>query len=348
VIRRWLSKFSFSPFGRLARLEAKLDQLTDLLRQKRNASELEAKVEDVIKLLKQDSSVPACESELSDVVKLLREQHATQNTARVLSFLENEIRPLLVAVARDDAGHRRRLFAVREMPEYELAYTDPAPLVSVAISTQGNRLDLLMQRSLPSALAQTYPNLEVVVVGDAAGDATRAAIMALNDSRVRFFDLTQRFVHPNVKRHWLTAATLPRNEAYHQARGRWIADLDDDDALRPKAIERLLNLSREYRLEVAYGSLEQHPPMGCTELIPALPAGPFEVEGISWQGWHGRASCGALVHAGLRIFAREHVAADIGQPGDFFRVERMVRAGVRFGFLDEIVYDYYPSKLWAR
>ena len=25
---------------------------------------------------------------------------------------------------------------------------------------------------------------------------------------------------------------------------------------------------------------------------------------------------------------------------------RMVRAGVRFGIVDEIVYDYYPSTLW--
>jgi hypothetical protein len=42
------------------------------------------------------------------------------------------------------------------------------------------------------------------------------------------------------------------------------------------------------------------------------------------------------------------VAADVPTPGDYFRLERMVRAGVRFGMLDEIVYDYYPSSLWQR
>jgi hypothetical protein len=54
------------------------------------------------------------------------------------------------------------------------------------------------------------------------------------------------------------------------------------------------------------------------------------------------------VHGGLRLFARDYVAGNVGQPGDFFRLERMVRAGVRFGMLDEVVYDYYPSTLWAR
>jgi hypothetical protein len=34
-------------------------------------------------------------------------------------------------------------------------------------------------------------------------------------------------------------------------------------------------------------------------------------------------------------------------PGDWFRGERMVRAGVRIGFVDWVTYDYYPSSLWG-
>jgi glycosyltransferase involved in cell wall biosynthesis len=207
-----------------------------------------------------------------------------------------------------------------------------------------------MNRALKSALAQTHAPLEVVVVGDAAGGSTGAAIEALGDPRVRFFDLTQRFVHPVARRHWLTAATLTRNEAYRQAQGRWIADLDDDDALRPDAVERLLALARAQRLEVAYGTLEQHHPTGPNSFIGTFPPRLVEEpqQDAPYRIWEGRASCGALVHAGLRLFAREHIAAEIGQPGDFYRVERMVLAGVRFGMLDAVVYDYYPSWLWER
>ena len=69
-------------------------------------------------------------------------------------------------------------------------------------------------------------------------------------------------------------------------------------------------------------------------------------QGLLWQPWQGSASTGALTHAGLRIFAREHVAAELGIPGDFFLLERMVRAGVRLGMLERVIYDYFPSKLW--
>jgi hypothetical protein len=59
-------------------------------------------------------------------------------------------------------------------------------------------------------------------------------------------------------------------------------------------------------------------------------------------GWQG-----AIVHSGLRFFAREHIAAELGLPGDWFRAERMLRAGVRFGRLERATCDYYPSKLWS-
>ena len=204
--------------------------------------------------------------------------------------------------------------------------------ISIAAS---NRPRLIAERSLPSALAQTHERVEVVVVGDAVGPEVAAVVEAAGDPRARFVNLTQRWV-PDGDRHWLTASTLARNEAYRLARGRWLVDLDDDDALRPEAVERLLARALERRLEVVHGDLELHAPDGRTELIGSFPPvlGQF--------GWQG-----AIVHAGLRFFAREHIAADLGLPGDWFRAERMLRAGVRFGRLEQATCDYYPSKLWS-
>jgi len=42
---------------------------------------------------------------------------------------------------------------------------------------------------------------------------------------------------------------------------------------------------------------------------------------------------------------REHVASALAEPGDWFRGERMLRAGVRIELLDRVTYDYYPSSL---
>jgi glycosyl transferase family 2 len=281
-----------------------------------------------------------------------REAHAEVRSAieSLRARIDGEIYGMLRSLAAEDAANRRGLFELRESPEYDLPFVEANPLVTVCVTGRGDRIDLLVERALPSALAQTYENIEVVVVGDAAGLQARQAIEGLRDDRIRFSDLTQRVVHPDPHRQWLTGAIMPRNEAHRQAKGRWIADLDDDDALRPDAIEHLLELARSERVEVAYGIVEMHEPGGRRSTIGGFPPTPLEPDwrepGLGWQPWQGSASTGAIFHTGLRLFGREHVAAALGIPGDFFRLERMVRAGVRFGMLEQITYDYYPSTLW--
>jgi hypothetical protein len=243
------------------------------------------------------------------------------------------LRSVLRTLAADDPGHRRRLHRLRAEPGYAAAWDEPNPLVTISIPTR-NRPHLLVERSLASALAQTHEHLEVLVIGDAAGPEVAAAVEGVGDPRVRFVNLTHRFVRDDGE-HWLTAQTLPRNEAYRLARGRWLLDLDDDDALRPQAVAELLAHARAERLEVAYGMLEAHDPDGSTKPLGGFPP---ELGRFHWQG--------AVVHAGLRFFAREHVAADLGWPGDWFRVQRMLRAGVRIGPLDQVTCDYYPSLRW--
>jgi hypothetical protein len=257
-----------------------------------------------------------------------------ESTSAAQRTIERDVAAVLRTLAADDPGHRRRLHALRAEPGYAAAWEESDPLVTIAIPTR-DRPRMLAERSLPSALAQTHERLEVLVVGDAAGREIATAVEAVNDPRVRFVNLTHQFVRADGER-WLTAATLTRNEGYRLARGGWLVDLDDDDALRPEAVADLLAHARAHRLEVVYGALEAHMPDGDTRHLGGFPP---QLGEFGWQG--------ALVHAGLRFFEREHVAADLGVPGDWFRAERMLRAGVRIGHLEQVTCDYYPSPGWS-
>ena len=256
-----------------------------------------------------------------------------ESASAAQSAIEGDVAAVLRTLAADDPGHRRRLHALRADPGHLVAWEEADPLVTIVIPTR-DRPQLLVERSLASALAQTHRQLEVLVIGDAAGPEVATVVEAVADPRVRFVNLTHQFLRADAE-HWLTAATLTRNEGYRLARGHWLVDLDDDDALRPEAVADLLAHARAHRLEVVYGVLEAHLPDGGTTHVGGFPPA------LGHFGWQG-----ALVHAGLRFFEREHVAADLGVPGDWFRAERMLRAGVRIGHLEQVTCDYYPSRAW--
>ena len=280
--------------------------------------------------------IAAIHEQSSEVVcgtKRLRAEHES-GTAELRQVLIRQD-ALLLALAAEESTNRRRLWELRESPDYEEAFQEDEPLVTVAVVTR-DRPGLLLERSLPSILHQGYERVEVLIIGDDASPDTLAAIRSVRDPRIRFLNVTTRVVRQPSEMHWLAAKTLPLGEAYGEARGRWMLEFDDDDVLLPDAIGALLGLARAEHAEVAYGEIRQLSPDGMVTRLGAFPpvCGQFSL-------------AAAVVHTGLRFFAREFHAADIGLPGDWYRAERMVRAGVRFAHLPHNVVDYYPSSLWS-
>jgi hypothetical protein len=90
------------------------------------------------------------------------------------------------------------------------------PLVTAVIPTR-NRSELVV-RAVESALAQTYLNLEVVVVIDGHDPVTEAGLGRIRDRRLKVVTLTEH-----------AGASEARNVGVRAARGDWIALLDDDD-----------------------------------------------------------------------------------------------------------------------
>jgi glycosyltransferase involved in cell wall biosynthesis len=176
--------------------------------------------------------------------------------------------------------------------------------------------------------------VEVLVIGDGPDPESEAIVREAGDERARWTNLPQRYVYPDADRHWLAVSTLTRNEGYRLASGRWLFDFDDDDSLPPNAVELLLETARERRAEAVQGVLrELHPDGSSRDELAVLP------DRLPLKG--------ALVHSHLRFFERDHVASALGIAGDWFRGERMLRAGVRIELVDQITYDYYPSSLWS-
>ena len=107
------------------------------------------------------------------------------------------------------------------------------PLISVLICTYNGKQYL--EQTIDSVLAQTYPNFEIVVVDDGSSDGSPELIATLAER------------HPQVRPFYRTNHGLPasRNFSFNQARGEWIAIIDQDDLCYPNRLERQLAVARE-------------------------------------------------------------------------------------------------------
>jgi glycosyltransferase involved in cell wall biosynthesis len=138
-------------------------------------------------------------------------------------------------------------------------------LVSVIVPTYNYAH--FVTEAVDSALAQGYPQHEIIVVDDGSTDDTRAALARYGD-RVRYLYQANQ---------GLSAA---RNTGIRAAEGEYVALLDADDAWHPRKLE----------LQVAY--LRDHPEIGlvgaslfteralCWPDLDALPRRPAETFGL--------------------------------------------------------------------
>jgi hypothetical protein len=248
-----------------------------------------------------------------------------------LDGIEAEVRRD-VAISRhaydEEPANRRRLHQLRRSEEYGLAFTESEPLVTFIVPTYRS-FETLRDVALPSILAQEYSNLEVIVSGDCAPPETAAAVAGFDDPRLVYINRTIRGPYPEQpEKRWFGIGGPPVNDALAIARGRWIATLGDDDAIRPSHTRDLVAAAQQDGFEHCYGlqqvNFAEGEPLVLGEFPPRI------------GHWGMQA---AIYHSGLRFFEAELSDAIYDEPSDWSKCRRMIRAGVRFGMIEKIVVD---------
>lgn len=240
-------------------------------------------------------------------------------------FLELQAREKPLRRARDP----QRLAQLRASQSYQRAFTELQPLVSIIMPTY-NRARLILERTLPSVLAQDYEHWELIIVGDAMDEEGDRLLRAISDPRVSFYNLKHRGRYPgHYGPRWCVAGTKPVNFGLRLARGEWITHLDDDDEFTPNHISALLHLAKEQQVEWAHGKV----------LFVPMPREPGQMTIIGEkQPSEGNISrISSLYHALLKNFRYNNACWQYGYPGDWDLWERFLEMGVTHAHLPAIV-----------
>jgi cellulose synthase/poly-beta-1,6-N-acetylglucosamine synthase-like glycosyltransferase len=131
--------------------------------------------------------------------------------------------------------HRKFDFLTRQSPLYRL---ESHPLITAMIPAKDEETEL--PECLDTVLAQSYPNLEVLVIDDRSCDATAliASRYAEKDPRVRLISIQ------NLPDGW-TGKSHALSVASREARGSWLWLLDADTRHVPDCLSITMEYARQ-------------------------------------------------------------------------------------------------------
>lgn len=203
-------------------------------------------------------------------------------------------------------------------------------LVSFPIATY-DRIDILTERTIPSLLAQTHRNVEVLIALDGTSYEMASRLQKLDDPRIRTLRLRKRTKYPSApEARWMVAGWKPRTRAARSAKGNWVYWISDDDVLLPQAVERLLEEARATNAESVSGSYQA----GICNPVTHSPSEGFENFGQPISGppaWLCRSYLGKM------RWNRYSWLKQWNRPSDYDLFERMVRLKAKFSDIDDVV-----------
>lgn len=246
-----------------------------------------------------------------------------------------EYRRLEQFLKANDQFLKRYLESARLTLE-EVYKTEQDPLISVIIPTY-NLGKILVDRTIPSVLSQTYANWELIVYGDVCTDETEKLMQTITDKRVKFYNLRDklRLYADEATNRMHSNGWKPYMCALHDAAGRWIALLNDDDEFTPDHLEVLLRHAQKNDAEFVYANQFSIQADGTQVAVgrEGFPRGeqPFFQCCVPQRT--------VLMRSYLKpfLFNRMDFLPKIEFAGDMVWWEQMGLAGVRASYLDKVV-----------
>jgi glycosyltransferase involved in cell wall biosynthesis len=183
----------------------------------------------------------------------------------------------------------------------------------------------------------------MIVVCDGSDESTAERIASLGDARIRCVQRPRNGPYPDEQRaRWLVAGAHPFNEGFALARGSWIAPIDQDDEWTSNHLDVLLASGRRTHAEVVYGVARSVVANGGETYFGGWPPA---LGDFGFQA--------AIHHAALTDFLYDANAYLLDEPADWNVARRMLEAGVRFEFVEQLVTTYYidedaPGVNWWR
>ena len=202
-----------------------------------------------------------------------------------------------------------------------------SPMVSVIVPTY-NRVEILLDRALPSIRAQTYRNLEIIVVCHGCTDDTADRIRGY-DPRLRVITIPRKLHYPDTPRNrWLAGPVDPLNVGLREARGDWVARVDDDDQWTVDHVNTLLRFAQDGDFEFVSSGHWQ------------IVADGWALQNVVPYSVHGHTVGGCqtwLYRSYLRFFRynRDCWRKRWNAVNDTDLQDRMIRAGVKAGYIPQ-------------
>jgi glycosyltransferase involved in cell wall biosynthesis len=200
-------------------------------------------------------------------------------------------------------------------------------LVSVIIPTY-NRGDLI-GRAIASVIAQTYQNLEIIVIDDASTEDIAQAIAHIDDSRLQY-----------IRHQTNLGGSVARNTGIQAARGEFVAFLDSDDTWLPHKLQsQLKTISTVTRSDnlVCYSQFQSSPKVFyAPSVFPPRGKQPQEtVADYLWASQGEMLTSSLLMHRSLA--QRTLFQPELIKHQDLDFVIRLEQQGAVFVFMPQVL-----------
>ena len=195
-----------------------------------------------------------------------------------------------------------------------------------------------IRTSLMSALSQSYPSIEYILVNDCCTDGSFDVVGYVLSSHERCDDVR---ILTHTQKQGVSAS---RNQIIDEARGEYLYFMDSDDTIAKNTIELLMRNARQYDAEIVFGSYQRIETSG-KKIVYQYPfkqlLGKDELAGFAYRNYAGiqASACNYVVKTNI-LRVNHHRFIDVDYWEDLIFTFDLVTLVSRAVLLPDITYIY--------